>query len=433
MKILDRGEQHSSGEFAVEMTPTQSRKYAATQVALTLSLALGVGGAASSLTGCFFKKGISAIPSAATTSAISAISFAGVSTINVVTAVSVRINWTQVTGAASYAVYNTTSGSQVLVSNVTAPTATFAMTGLTPATLYKFRVRMTDTGGLSDANINDVSTTTASITTAFNGWTNAKAVGPKAPAAQSSDLATSAASVTIGWNAVTLSSGNVASYTVYRSTTAGTESFTAPLGTATAGTPSYTDATAVAGTTYYYNVAPVVAGVVAIPSPTADLEIKVITPPNNMVLLHRWMANLRMCTAIGKAVDRTANYRCTTSVPGGDGTYLDYGSGTNTGLFIDAYEQGCNYTYSSSDNKCGSTNGCIGIIITPNGVVTGNIRDVYYSRRTAICYINTNGGMEWTAANAATADQLAYMGSAAPGLPPFVVISQLQSQYACKG
>ena len=361
------------------------------------------------------------------------VNFAGISTIDNVAGDGMRLNWTHVAGAAIYNIYNMTSGSPVFLATVTAPTQTYTITSLSSSTTYSYRVRMTDSGGTTDTNTHNVAQATANITATFNGWNNVKAVGPKAPAAQSSDLATSAASVTIGWNAVTPSSGVVASYNVYRSETAGTENFTSPIGTATAGTPSYTDATVVAGTTYYYNIAPVVAVTRIIPSSTTDREIKVITPPNNMVLLHRWMANLRMCTAIGKAVDRTSNYRCTTSVPGGDGTNLDYGSGTNTAIFIDTYEQGCNYTYSSSGNRCGSASGCIGIIATPNNVVTGDVNDVYYSRLNSKCFINTNGGMAWTEANSATALQLSYMGSAAAGLPPLVVIGQLQSHYACNG
>ena len=366
------------------------------------------------------------------------LSFSGLSTIDNISGTTLRLNWTHVSGAQYYYVFNMTSGTPVLVTSLSAPTATYTMTGLVQSTLYKFRVRLVDSQALTDTNTSDLSATTAAVTGTFTGWTHVKAVGPKTPAAQASDIATANAAVTVTWGAVTVSSGAVASYNIYRSTSSGGQNYLSPLSTGIAtATRSYTDATVTGGTTYYYTIAPVVSGVVVIPSAVTDSEVKVIVPKDNMVLLHRWAANNEMCGQMGKAVDRNNNYRCTVSTgvnapPGTGGSgYLDLGAS----LFVDAYEQGCNYTYSSSGNKCGSASGCIGTVSTPNGVVTGNSGDIYYSRQSANCYLNTSAGSgtTWTDANSASAAQRQLMGSAAPGLPPFVAIDQLKSQDVCTG
>ena len=70
---------------------------------------------------------------------------------------------------------------------------------------------------------------------------------PTTPTGLKASQGTSATAVTLSWNAV----GNATSYKVYRSTAAGTQG--AVLGTSAAN--SYSDATVVAGTTYYYSVA----------------------------------------------------------------------------------------------------------------------------------------------------------------------------------
>ena len=68
---------------------------------------------------------------------------------------------------------------------------------------------------------------------------------PSAPAGVTI-TANSATSFTVGWSAVTGATG----YNLFRSTTQGSFDFNNPLGTVTAPGVSFTDATAVAGTTY---------------------------------------------------------------------------------------------------------------------------------------------------------------------------------------
>lgn len=103
----------------------------------------------------------------------------------------------------------------------------------------------------------DASAETSPTYATFNGWTQVKAVGAKNPAPQASDLATTAASVTLSWNDMTSTAGTMASYKIYRSTTSGGQNYSAPLASGiTTAAKTYTDSTVTGGTTYYYTVAP---------------------------------------------------------------------------------------------------------------------------------------------------------------------------------
>lgn len=369
---------------------------------------------------------------------VSKIAFGGLESVASVSGTSVRLNWTNVEGAKQYFIFNTTSGKAVQLAAVNAPADSYTVTNLTPSSPYKFRVRLVDAKGLTDNNVIDKSITTSSVTATFNGWSGIKAVGAKVPAPQALDMKPMPAAVTLMWNAMTLSSGTVESYNIYRSTVAGKTSAT-PLATKIpASTRSYTDKTVKGGSTYYYTIAPVVANsVVVIPLSSADGEVAVIVPNDNMVLIHRWAANLQLCEQMGKKVDRDNNYRCAvfsgSQAPPGTGQsgYMDVGHS----LFVDAYEQGCNYSYNAKEKHCGSPNGCIGNLLTPEGKLQGHSGEIYYSRMTGRCFINSGAqsGNDWVAANAASAAQLKLMASTAPGLPPLVFIDQTHSQHACSG
>jgi fibronectin type 3 domain-containing protein len=146
-------------------------------------------------------------------------------------ATSVNITWTAVTGANSYTVYRSTSAGTQGSAIGTPTAATFSDTTATPGTTYYYGVTATGTGGTSALSVQDA------------GYR----IGPPAvPTNVAATDGTSATSVTITWTAVS----GATSYTVYRSTTAGTQG--SAIGTPTATT--FTDSTATPGTTYYYGV-----------------------------------------------------------------------------------------------------------------------------------------------------------------------------------
>ena len=83
----------------------------------------------------------------------------------------------------------------------------------------------------------------------------------------------------------------------------------------------------------------------------APNEIKVILPPDNMALMHRWMANRQACNEIdrGASLDKLAHYTCAFNGFGSRPKGFPWSS-TNTvvdlggHLLIDRFELGCNFT-----------------------------------------------------------------------------------------
>ncbi len=298
-------------------------------------------------------------------------------------------------------------------------------------------------GGALTANSNSFYN---EVAVTFQGWTGIKAVGARTPAAGATDLVSAAASVTLTWSAVTVApTDTISSYNIYRSTSSGGQNYASPLVTGiSASTRTYTDSNVTGGTTYYYTIAPVMngSGSAVEPQSASDKEIKIIAPPANMVLLHRWAANREMCVELmGKTSDRTNHYRCSVATganaPPGTGNtgFVDLGSS----IFVDTYGQGCNYT---ATNTCtdstvngGAAAPCIGTRSTPVGNVTAPSGTVYYSRANATCYINTSSGSgtSWTDANSTMTANRRTMGANSPGLPPLVWVSQLQGHEVCGG
>jgi hypothetical protein len=373
-----------------------------------------------------------------TTSAVTVAAFgvfSGISTIDSVSGTSVRLNWAPSATAATYTVYRMNGATQVFVATTNAPASNYTVTGLSPLTAYTFRVRMTDTQGTTDTNMQDVGTTTSGVTLTHSGWSNVKSVGAITPVSQSG-LSSANAYATITWNAMIPSEGTITSYNIYRATSSGGQNFASPLATGiSAATRTYTDSTVSGSTTYYYVVRALINSVEVAPTiGTHPNEIKIISPPANMVLIHRWIANQEMCGLLQSATDPANNYRCAYTGLGGTGTHFD----TLKSFFVGRYEMGCNYTppNATAALSCGdSTNGCLGVA-NPSGSVTGNRDDVYYDRSTGSCYINTSipSGTVWTNSNASalTSAQRAILASNKPGLPPLVRIDQPRSWETCQ-
>lgn len=94
-------------------------------------------------------------------SGVGALSFAGIDSISDIYSTQLKLNWTHVAGALTYFVIRVNGdGSSTLIANVTPPTATYIISGLTASTSYKFWVRASDTLGALDTNTNIVTTAT---------------------------------------------------------------------------------------------------------------------------------------------------------------------------------------------------------------------------------------------------------------------------------
>ncbi len=148
----------------------------------------------------------------------------------------VAVSWNAVTGASSYFVYRNTvnsTASATLIATVNAPTTSYNDTGASSAgTTYYYWVR-------ADSNCS-----TSGYSTANTGYRNTTPVAPTGVAASDS---TNCGLVSVSWNAVS----NATTYSIYRNTVNSTAGATL-LGSDNAS--PYSDATGVAGTTYYYFV-----------------------------------------------------------------------------------------------------------------------------------------------------------------------------------
>lgn len=86
-------------------------------------------------------------------------------------------------------------------------------------------------------------------------------------------------------------------------------------------------------------------------------EIKVILPPDNMALVHRWMSNRQACNELerGASIDKMANYTCAFNGFGAKAKGFPWNP-TNTvvdlggHMLIDRFELGCNFTRGDVDS-----------------------------------------------------------------------------------
>ena len=101
----------------------------------------------------------------------SSISFNGIDSITNVTDTTATINWTHISDASSYQIFSVSGATLTYINTVNAPTATYALTGLTPSTALKFKVRAYDSSGDGDSNSNIVSITTDGAPASPSGLT----------------------------------------------------------------------------------------------------------------------------------------------------------------------------------------------------------------------------------------------------------------------
>lgn len=228
------------------------------------------------------------------------------------TTTTVVVTWPATAGAATYDVrYGTSTGSySTTLTNRTSP---FTITGLTSATTYYVVVRANNAVGSGSS----AQTAELSVVTPL--------------AAPSGLTATSSpSSVALAWTAV----GGASSYKVYRSTTSG--SYGAALATGV-GTNSYTDATAVNGTTYFYvvkafNGSDSADSNEATTRPIANFAITSTTSPSSTSIQVTWPSPAGGATYDVRYGTATGSY--TTTVTGQTSPYTITGLTANTNYYI---------------------------------------------------------------------------------------------------
>lgn len=288
-----------------------------------------------------------------------------------------------------------------------------------------------------------------------NGWVHVSAVGATTPKASTSALAAAPRIVELAWQPMTIvPEAEISFYEIYRARTPNGDyenvgsvpvSGTVPL--------RFRDDTIDALSAYYYQVRPTAEGF-SLTAGDLDATLEVKTPPDNMALVHRWIANQEVCALLGQSatVDRENEYRCDYTGPGrlnydgdiGDPPASDAFYDVGAHHFVDQFETGCDYTLQSTGcpDDAGAAGPCLGMgAAAPDAAANekngnaqlGNIGDVFYDRGSSICYVKN--ATAWVAASGgATLDaERASMASNAPGLPPLVLLSQIHSWGVCQG
>lgn len=190
----------------------------------------------------------------------------------------IALSWNGVAGATGYNVYRRASGGSYDftaplngATPLTAPAYTDPGAGLAGGTTYAYVVRAV-TAGAESASSNELS---------------ASPIARLAPPASAAATPIAAGQISVGWPSVAGASG----YNVYRRLASGTYDFTAPLnGMTPVSAATFTDATAVDGSTYRYVVRSVVtgAGGIALESLTASPESNAATsdamPPSGVTI-----------------------------------------------------------------------------------------------------------------------------------------------------
>lgn len=294
--------------------------------------------------------------------------------------------------------------------------------------------------------------TSQDVVAVHNGWQNVKALGRT----YQKDGSYTNPAVTINWREMSVwvngipktANTGLWSWYIYRAdataapNTVPTMDYNSPLNTVPAYTTtasySYTDTTALPDKVYYYEVRPaLVSGVPnSSPIPTNQFnyhKIRVVVPPDNMALVHRWPANQEACEAMGLTVDRNNNHRCPYTGPGREttlDTYFDLSQDT----MMDRYEAGCHY---SDTSVCAGT-GCISNLTTgdsPNtaySAIAATAGRSFYDRTDQVCYVSNTSGL-WvpveTASSAITYGDS--VDASVPGLPPLTKLTQSDALDYC--
>lgn len=173
-------------------------------------------------------------------------------------------------------------------------------------------------------------------------------------------------------------------------------------------------------------------------STNADIKnIRVMSPPDNMVFAHRWMINKTVCDLMKSTTYPEYGYICqyigpedTTSTGLDVATGIDYttfNTATNidtvydigTDLLVNRFEQGCPYTSTGCTTIDGS---CIGNT-APTGL-DGVDGDIYYNRSTAQCSIKVAGAWNNISTEDLVSSQVAF-------LPPIVNLTANNATTFC--
>lgn len=193
------------------------------------------------------------------------------------------------------------------------------------------------------------------------------------------------------------------------------------------------------GKAFYYGLKANIAGdwvnVDSSVSPVS--ELRVVAPPNNMALVHRWITNQEVCGIMGRATDEANHYRCAFTGQGNVGGFHDM----EQDLLVDRFQLGCSPTFNcgaGGNEACVATNQLNRDNPNGSGGVQAPVGAVYYQNLATGSYgqcwykygANNN---EWRTLNdgSTTTAQLAIATTSEAHAAPLAYISQSRGNLAC--
>lgn len=189
---------------------------------------------------------------------------------------------------------------------------------------------------------------------------------------------------------------------------------------------------------WYYTLKVVIAGSeYSVSAPSEVAEVRVVAPPANMALVHRWIANQEVCGLMNRTSDPENHYRCSYSGWGKiTGDFYDL----QHDLLVDRHELACNFTSNCGTNKDQACLASVHGTTNPSGAgIGGDDGQVYYNNASGTnldgkCYIKISG--TWREANwnnaAFLPEYRAAISTNMAHKPPLVRIDQVRASETCK-
>jgi hypothetical protein len=317
----------------------------------------------------------------------------------------------------------------------------FDTTNLVVDDFFNVQVSQTDAAGNTtnvSHNLKYIAGTTPTIV--FDGWDDVYAIGKKT---YLDGNPYEPGIVSLEWKA--WSSSNTCQpegVKVYRAATPGSSFGTRTLASTANGVPPTTRkfadlglVEADFGKAWYYSLELRIAGVeYQITTPTEINEIRIIAPPNNMALVHRWITNQEVCGLMGLATDPANHFRCAYTGQGNVGGYHDM----EHDLVVDRFETGCNITATcgvGANTTCASQH--FGNLEHPNtgAGVPGTVGSVYYDSAGSSrgrCWIKTGAlDTDWSNLTGALSSELSIAATNEAHAAPLVWLTRDMYAVAC--
>ncbi len=317
-------------------------------------------------------------------------------------------------------------------------------TGLADREDFNVTITQTDLAGQSGNSILSLRHINTPPVISFDGWDDVYAIGDKTYA---DGTPTENGSLSFKWKV--WGPGNTCqpqAVKVLRASTPGLGVGLRTLVSSTDGIPptsrSFTDTTLLPtdfSKAWYYSVRLLVAGQeYDVVTPEEISEIRVIAPPENMALVHRWISNQEVCGLMNKSTDALNHYRCEfagqgkVNISGTDYHDLQHD------LLVDRFELGCNVSATcgaTGDQLCISQNFSNLANPSTSTGVEAPIGATYYdnpSSNGGSCWVKHGAAnTDWTALTYGDATILGWGSTSAAHSPPLVQLSRDKFYEAC--